>query len=239
MKKTIREVCQKYKHVGLYKYSRVLISYQNSGSTWLSSILTNIITKREPKNQQIKRIFNFVGNHRKKGPDNKTIIKSHEPFRKEYRNKKLLYLVRDPRDVAISKYHKSIKENWYIPSKKEFMRKFSEGRIMSEGRWDYHVESYIEAKKNNYAKVFFVRYEDLKNDTKMTVKKICKFFEIEAQDDIIERSIENSSIEKLKKKLNNARKGKMEEWKNELSRNEEKLFENKLGKVMKKLGYLK
>ena len=112
-----------------------------------------------------------------------------------------IYLVRDPRDVAIS-YSKfmgcSIDETIdYMlgPARQIWNQEKTVGIIIS--RWDYHIASWI----NLDTPKIFIRYEDLLHNTKKVLNELIRFIQeslkikIELNDNKIDNIIKTSSFE--------------------------------------------
>ena len=168
-----------------------------------------------------------------------------------------IYLVRDPRDVAIS-YSKfmgcSIDETIdYMlgPARQIWNQEKTVGIIIS--RWDYHIASWI----NLDTPKIFIRYEDLLSNTKQVLNELIQFIQgplkikIELNENKIENIIKTTSFELLKNKENkdgfkeaskNApffREGKSMQWKKMLNNDQIKKIESNLGDYMKKFNYIK
>ena len=167
-----------------------------------------------------------------------------------------IYLVRDPRDVAIS-YSKfmgcSIDETidyMLAPSRQIWNQEKTVGIIIS--RWDFHIASWI----NLDTPKIFIRYEDLLNNTKKVLKELIKFIQgplkinIELNEKKIENIIKTTSFDLLKNKENKDgfreasknspffREGKSMQWKKILSQDQVNKIEVNLGKYMKKFNYI-
>ena len=175
-----------------------------------------------------------------------------------------IYIVRDPRDVAVSMSHHSNMNNESVVeylitnqheiahidknSKKEKQDSFKKS-IM--GTWSMN---YLSWKSYKGRKIHFVRYEDLINDTKNEFLKILEYlknivnFNIDEQKlnkAIIETSFENLSNMELKNgfieqswEKNFFRKGKIGDWKESLDNKLSKKIEDTFYKEMKDLGYI-
>ena len=175
-----------------------------------------------------------------------------------------IYIVRDPRDVAVSMSHHSNMNNESVVeylitnqheiahidknSKKEKQDSFKKS-IM--GTWSMN---YLSWKSYKGRKIHFVRYEDLINDTKNEFLKILEYlknivnFNIDEQKlnkAIIETSFENLSNMELKNgfieqswEKNFFRKGKIGDWKESLDNKLSKKIEDTFYKEMEYLGYI-
>jgi hypothetical protein len=84
-----------------------LVSYPKSGNTWTRFLIGNLLHPDEPLNfVNVSRLVpDLYGTSRKefKKIPRPRIIKSHECFDPRYQ--RVIYIVRDPRDVAVSSYH--------------------------------------------------------------------------------------------------------------------------------------
>ncbi|MDC0192624.1 sulfotransferase domain-containing protein [Alphaproteobacteria bacterium] len=168
-----------------------------------------------------------------------------------------IYLVRDPRDVAIS-YSKfmgcSIDETIdYMlgPARQIWNQEKTVGIIIS--RWDYHIASWI----NLDTPKIFIRYEDLLHNTKKVLNELIRFIQeslkikIELNDNKIDNIIKTTSFELLKNKENTEgfkeasknspffREGKSLQWKKTLTHDQIEKIESNLGQYMKKFNYIK
>lgn len=232
-----------------------IISYPKSGNTWLRFLIANLIFEKEKVN--LSNLTDFIGDL---GGDNEKkllnqrkprIFNSHDYF--DPRFKKVIYMVRDPRDVLTSLYFYltslgTIKKNY---SKSQFVKRFLEGEFDANfGSWNENVGSWININDKN--KIIIIKYEDLKKNSYKEINKICKFLKVKKSKKKISEAIKKSSFEKLRKMENVDlgftkyfsdsnpgffRKGKIGDWKNFLSKKES----NKIRKLwktnMKYLGY--
>jgi hypothetical protein len=126
------------------------------------------------------------------------ILKSHEPF--DVRFRKVIYLVRDPRDVAVSEYHFDLKKRYIEPdvTLEEFVKRFIAGETSSYGSWWEHAASWIGARHGNPA-FLLVRYEDLLSDSVGETAKIAEFLGIQASPERLQAAVERSSADRMRK----------------------------------------
>jgi hypothetical protein len=180
------------------------------------------------------------------------IIKTHEYF--DPRFKKVLYLVRDPRDVAVSLYNFRRKYR-VIDDSYSIERYVSERFIYGDLdlSWGEHVGSWLGARGTDQS-FLLVRYEDLEKDVAKSLANIAQFFGINSTHTNIATAIERSSANRLRKleKVEHEKwvttKGKRADipfiataksgnWKEVLSRSAATHIESKWAPLMSRLGY--
>ncbi len=180
-----------------------LVSFPRSGVTWSSVLMANIHLKCSGVNAKATffntdsfipdihqsrtlkaNILTFPGFR---------IIKSHSKYNPFY--KKLIYLIRDPRDVMVSYYDFVTKHlRYFNGSISEMLRSKSFGI----NEWCYHIEGWFE-KTYPYQLINFIRYEDLKSDPKSVLDRIYTLLGYKLSDDIYDYAIQNSSFDEMRK----------------------------------------
>lgn len=178
-----------------------LTSYPKSGNTWTRFLLANLTARRlVPDFTNIERIVPDV--HANTDPELRRLerprlIKSHEPYRPEYR--RVLMIVRDPRDVAVSYFHFARKAGRIGMGEdiESFVPAFLEGRLDDYGNWGENVGSWLGARRGT-RDFLLVRYEDLLADTARELGRIVEAFGIEADQSRIEAAAANSSADRLR-----------------------------------------
>jgi len=195
----------------------------------------------------------------------KVFVKIHEKF--FYPNKnhpiipidhtlEVIYLIRNPLDIAISFAHFSklpIDNVVSLMNHDYTLNKTRNGvgtHLIPErlGTWSEHVNSWT---KNKEIMVHVVRYEDLSNSTFGTFKKAVEAIGLEYSDDEISMAIEACSFEKLKsqeakhsfkEKYNSTnfffRKGKAGSWRDELNPKQIDTIINNHYDIMASYGYI-
>ena len=190
------------KHYTVYPDDTFLVSYPKSGNTWVRFLLANLIHPNETVGfANINQLLPAPGVLSKrflKTLPRPRILKSHEPF--DVRFRKVIYLVRDPRDVAVSEYYFDRKKRYIAPEMtlEQFIKPFLAGETSSYGSWWEHAASWIGPRYGNPA-FLLVRYEDLLTDPIGKTAKIAEFLGIKADEERLRAAVERSSADRMRK----------------------------------------
>jgi hypothetical protein len=185
-----------------------LVSYPRSGNTWARFLLGNLINQDNPVTfsnieSRIPEIY-FNRDRVLQQLPRPRMLKSHECFQPHY--PRVIYIVRDPRDVVVSFYHHNVKARnipddypmaSFVPRfiAAEFDRRF--------GSWRDNVMSWAAVREGNPG-FLMLRYEDLKRDTASALANVvaflnrCSFRKIDSNLEALQRTIELSSPEKMR-----------------------------------------
>ena len=190
------------KHYTVYPDDTFLVSYPKLGNTWVRFLLANLIHPNETVGfANINQLLPAPGVLSKrflKTLPRPRILKSHEPF--DVRFRKVIYLVRDPRDVAVSEYYFDRKKRYIAPEMtlEQFIKPFLAGETSSYGSWWEHAASWIGPRYGNPA-FLLVRYEDLLTDPIGKTAKIAEFLGIKADEERLRAAVERSSADRMRK----------------------------------------
>lgn len=189
-------------HFTVFPDDTFLVSYPKSGNTWVRFLLANLLYPDETvgfANINVLLPAPGVSSKRflRKLPRPR-ILKSHEPF--DVRFRKVIYLVRDPRDVVVSEYHFNLKKRYIDPtvSLEQFVKSFIAGESAGYGSWWEHAASWIAARQGNPA-FLLVRYEDLLTNPIVETAKIAQFLGIQAGPERLQSAVERSSADRMRK----------------------------------------
>ena len=231
-----------------------LVSYPKSGTTWLNFIIANVNILMSNMDEEVN-VFNIhdfvpdihysqdIGNIRATFP-NYRIIKSHDNYNIGY--KKVIYLIRDPRDTMVSFFHFSCSLNLFSGSLSEFIR----SPIYGIESWCTHLKSWYEDSPIAL-RIYFMRYEDMKNNTFDTLNAMYTMLGHHIPENVLQRAIELSSFSKMKesenkwayggrpsgKQMTFMRKGKSGAYSNELSKEDIDYINTIAGKLMSQFNY--
>src|SRR5215469_3021851 len=162
--------------VTVYPDDVFLVSYPRSGNTWARFLLGNLIGGSEPVTfsnieSRIPEIY-FNRDRVLRQLPRPRLLKSHECFQAHY--PRVIYVVRDPRDVAISFYHHNVKAR-NIPDDyrlDDFVPRFIAAEFDSKfGSWRDNVLSWITLRGEN-SNFLMLRYEDMKQDAAAALRRM-------------------------------------------------------------------
>lgn len=186
-----------------------LVSYPRSGNTWTRFLISNLVFPDDPTTftnveSRIPEIY-FNPDHVMRRLPRPRILKSHECFQPHYR--RIIYIARDPRDVAISFYHHNVK--WRnIPDDypmEEFVPRFMAAEFDTRwGSWSDHILSWLSMRQGRKG-FLFLRYEEMKKDPIAAIQNIgqflneCSFPILDLSRGRLTRAVELSSPERMRK----------------------------------------
>jgi hypothetical protein len=157
---------------------------------------------------------------------------------------KIIYVARNPKDVAISTYFHNQSKAGYEGSWEEHFQLFLHNDV-GFGPYFDHVLPWWQASRKD-KNILFLKYEDMKHDHPGNVAKLASFLDIEADSQLIESVVSLSSFQSMTSnettnfewvpqkadKPKHFRKGDIGDWRNyfsnEQSRQMDDLFMKKM-----------
>ena len=250
--------------VTVYPDDIFLVSYPRSGNTWTRFLLGNLIYQDEPVTfsnieSRIPEIY-FNPDRALRDLPRPRVLKSHECFQPQY--PRVIYIVRDPRDVAISFYHHNVKAG-NIPddyAMTSFVPRFIGGEFDRKfGSWRDNVLSWLSVRGDS-SSFMMLRYEDMKGDTAGALLQVIEFLQrgsfrkLDSSPEALQRAVELSSPERMRelekkeaadwvltKKTRSdkpfVRTAKAGGWKSNLAQGSVEAIESAWGDLMGRLGY--
>lgn len=235
-----------------------LVSYPRSGNTWTRFLIANLIHPHETVSfANIERLIpdcEALSSRYLKSLPSPRVIKSHEYF--DHRYRKVIYIIRDPRDVALS-YHSFQRKYGQISDGypiSQYVSDYVGGRLNSAdwGTWAENVGSWLV--RQGHPGFLLLRYEDMMADPVAELAKIARFLHIEPAPDLLAMAIERSSavrMRELERKESSqwlATKNKRQDipfvgpassggWKNRMPSESVAAIESAWGPLMRRLGY--
>jgi len=237
-----------------------IVGYPKSGNTWLDMQLA-CLRAANCNEINFDTMQNYVsdiyfGNSRFfKSLKRPRFFKSHEAYNSSY--PKVLYIVTDPRSVAISYYHflignGSLKNKYPL---KKYINRFICGNLDGYGSWGDHVRGWLSARNKNPEKVMVIKYEDMLENNFEILRKIAAFFNlpfdrVKTNKSINWTSVDNMRLLELQARNSNSptlaklknksfvRKANSVSWSEELNESLCREIEIKWGDIMRELNYL-
>ena len=233
-----------------------ITSYPRSGNTWTRFLIANLLHPERPVTfanieTHIPDATALSSRELKRVPRPR-LIKTHEYFEPRYR--KVIYLVRDPRDVALSLYnfrrkYRSLDDSY--PIEQYVAERFLPGDL--DVSWGEHVGSWLGTRMNQQG-FLLIRYEDLLQDAPRELCRVASFLGVAASTQALSQAIERSSanrlreLEKVEHEAWVTTKGKRADvpfiaealagiWKQNLPEPSVALIESAWGHWMNSLGY--
>ncbi len=175
----------------------LLASYPRSGNTWVRFLLAGAL--HPSISIDFRAIADLIPDihektlrelRRRKPP---VVAKTHEPHRPAYR--RAVYLVRDPRDVAVSYRHYLIKTRGLdLDAPLDgFLDRLLAGEVQF-GRWDSHATGWM----NGCRDVLLLRYEDVRGDPLTHLREVLRFLNVDRSDDELVAAVRGADIERMR-----------------------------------------
>jgi len=173
-----------------------LISFPKCGRTWLVLLISKVIEEhfgvsgvdplRPYRYTRKVRGLPFILPHHDGGPEFKR-VEELETDKSFYANKKVIFLVRDPRDVTVSSYYQKTKRNInYQGSLRDYVYE-------PVGSVETNIAFYnIWAQNRHVPKDFLlVTYEDLQADTPGELRRVLDFLGLsEVSDEVVQEAVD-------------------------------------------------
>jgi len=186
-----------------------IISYMKCGRTWLRFIIGNMLIKYQDSTEEKDVLAYTDGKYISKintrikayHDDNPHLRKPDqlELDKSRYYDKKILFLVRNPIDVAVSLYyHFTYRSKSNTKPIDEFVSEYIPGIVEYFNIW---------AKQKEMIKEFLiVRYEDLHKSPLIEMKRISQFFNITLSEEQIQEVIYQSNYKNMRSYEKNSTK---------------------------------
>jgi hypothetical protein len=190
------------RNLAVYPDDTFVVSYPKSGNTWTRFLIANLIHPQEPASfANIDRLIPEAEELTKRQLDRvprPRIMKTHQYFDPRY--PRVIYIVRDPRDVVVSEYHFFRKRRWIADDFPidQFVGRFLSGKTSDYGSWLENVSSWV-ATRHNHTGFLLLRYEDMLADTIDSLTKIAAFLGIHATSDQLKLAVNRSSADEMRK----------------------------------------
>lgn len=176
----------------------LLAAHHRSGTTWVRVVLCNIISLTELGGRDVDPILNDVmpelgANSLLKPYPYRTlprVIKTHRPYTPLFRRVPAIGMIRDPRDVMVSRYHRR-RDRWrdFDGSFGEFLR---HPKFGLEG-WFRHYASW----RDRW--IITLKYEDMLKDPPREFRRLLGALGARVPSHTLDEALARSSFEQLQR----------------------------------------
>lgn len=178
-----------------------LVSFPKSGNSWVRFLFANYLNAKEesvdfinlhtfiPDSHLPKQLEILANKEFKKLPVR--IVKSHDQYFSYFKNKKVIYVVREGKSALNSYYH-YLNARRTVALTKEELLAAKHPEIQS---WPKHLSSWKRKRQN----ILIVKYEDLRTNTISEFRKMLVFSGLKVDEYKLSLAVELSSFENMKK----------------------------------------
>ncbi len=179
----------------------IITPYAKSGTTWVQQIVHGLRTRGDMNFDEITSVIPWLEMAHDLGMDvehpqvaQPRAFKSHLRWELVPKGARYIYVIRDPKDVAVSMYH--FMAGWWFESASIPLSVFAREQFLqpqSPNAYWAHIRSWWPHRDD--PNVLFLCYEDMKNDLPLTVRRIAAFIGCALDDELLALVVRQSSIE--------------------------------------------
>ncbi|HEV2176119.1 MAG TPA: sulfotransferase domain-containing protein [Terriglobia bacterium] len=240
------------RHRGLDSRDVMLASYPRSGSTWTRFVLAEIFARESSGFDNVNHFIPEMGIQWPAAavvPGGGRLIKTHEPYRKEY--KRAIYLVRDGRDAMFSQYSREKELGIVYTDFDGYLLAFLQGKIAGYGGWHQHINSWLDSPLEGSGDLLVIRFEEMRKDMETAIAAMLDFLAVPVDAATIRDAVANNTLDQMRKKENAAqklhksaseegrfvRKGAVAGWRDKLTERQMRLIDEYAGRALSRMGY--
>ena len=187
----------------VYPDDTMVVSYPRSGNTWTRFLIANLLHPETEANFLNVEVMvpdtTTISSRALKRTPRPRVIKTHEYF--DHRYPRVVYIVRDPRDVVLSCYnfqrkYRQIDDAYPLDN---YVEDFLAGRSTERawGTWGENVASWISTRGGD-SSFLLVRFEDMLQNTTEELKRVGDFLGVPTTPAILEQSVTRSSADRMR-----------------------------------------
>ncbi|XP_061102066.1 sulfotransferase family 5A, member 1 [Conger conger] len=188
----------------------LIVTYPKSGTTWMQQALTLLFSRGDatlaqsvPNWARAPWLEQYYCPEVLKAAQGPRIITTHLPHHLlapalQGSKAKVIYVARNPKDVAVSYYHFHKMAN-FLPQPRsfaEFLDEFMAGTL-HYGSWFEHVRGWTRTAKDN-SNFFYITYEDMWQDLRGSLARIGTFLQCPLEAEELNSSLRHCSFSSMK-----------------------------------------
>jgi len=238
-----------------------VVTYPRSGTTWTEQMVHLLLNKGEQGEQRLTDAVPWLETlpHRPNGMIEflKTLPRprrftSHLPHPLmpplHDQRVKIIYVARNPKDVAISMYFHNQSKLGYEGTWEEHFQEFLHGDVGSGPYFDHILPWWRASQKDQ--RILFMKYEDMQHDRPGSIASLASFLDLQADAQLIETVVSQSSFQSMTSKETtnfdwipqradvpkHFRKGEIGDWRNHFSAEQSGQMDDLVVKKLKDSG---
>jgi hypothetical protein len=238
-----------------------VVTYPRSGTTWTEQMVHLLVNKGEQGAQRLTDAVPWLETlpHRPGGMieflktmPQRRLFTSHLPHvlmpPLGDTTAKVIYVARNPKDVATSTYFHNQSKLGYEGTWEEHFQEFLHGDV-GFGPYFDHILPWWQASQKD-ERILFMKYEDMKHDHAGSVARIASFLDLQANPGLIDRVVALSSFKSMTSnettnfdwipqkadKPKHFRKGDIGDWRNHFTAEQSQQMDNVFMKKIKDSG---
>ncbi|OWF35183.1 sulfotransferase 1 family member D1-like [Mizuhopecten yessoensis] len=235
----------------------MICTYPKSGTHWIWEIVSMLVKKKAERVSAVKEtaMLEIMAKATLDNMPSPRVLNSHVYFEylpKDFakRRCKIIYAMRNPKDVAVSffNHHSKICEYEFSGTWENYVQRFLKGDV-DYGTWFDYTQKWEKFMADNPEyPIFMTTYEDMKQDPLRQVTRIAKFLEIDCDQAFLQEVTDLCQFDRMKKEKDALgeqvdawkdgvpgmyRKGQVGDWKNWFTVAQSELFDRVYQERMK------
>ena len=185
-----------------------VVTYPRSGTTWTEQMVHLLVNKGEQGEQRLTDAVPWLETlpHRPNGMleflktlPPRRLFTSHLPYSLmppfQDTTARILYVARNPKDVAVSTYFHNQSKLGYEGPWEEHFQQFLHGDVGCGPYFDHILPWWQASQKDDH--ILFLKYEDMKHDHAGSVARIASFLDLQADAQLIDTVVRLSSFQSM------------------------------------------
>lgn len=170
-----------------------IVGYPKSGNTWFQDIVSGLafgmLPEFAPESLDLIPDVHHVAHYKRYATP--MYFKSHFLPTPDY--KRIVYLLRDGRDVMVS-YHRFLVDLMNV--KVDFLEAVETGKVFFPCKWHEHVQAWLANPFN--AEMIVIKYEALNRNATHELQRFCDFVGLKRPPEFIKTIAEQTAFEKMR-----------------------------------------